>query len=373
MHNMIGCARRFNSFSKSFHNPLILNSFFLSYQGIDLKWCTAQNLTVIACVSCATASAWAPLRDSLCWHAWCNASGMTDTQHPTRVRSNRTPAAITAVCLALALHPDAAAQAASPHGAIGGTGVIALTSPANAGPQTCALATQAAESRHSLPAGLMTAIASVESGRYDPQLQANVAWPWTINAEGTGSHFDSKADAIAHVSALRAGGMESIDVGCMQVNLRWHPDAFSSLDDAFDPAINAAYAADLLLRLFNQHGDWPTAIAHYHSSEQQRGANYAAKVAEAWAGLGGGFAGLPVAAAAPASASPPPGPTMFGGLVAAGGPGSGATGIAAPAPAVPSTGTVTRLTSAGSTNGGVDRASTGNAAEEFRFFSLERR
>lgn len=298
---------------------------------------------------------------------------MTNKYHPTRVRSNRAPAAITAVCLALALYPAAAAQAASSHGAIGGTGVIALISPANAGPQTCALATSAAEARHGLPAGLMTAIASVESGRYEPQLQANVAWPWTINAEGTGSHFDSKADAIAHVAALLEGGMESIDVGCMQVNLRWHPDAFSSLDEAFDPAINADYAADLLLRLFNQHGNWPTAIAHYHSSEQQRGATYAAKVAEAWAGLGGGFAGLPVAAAAPASTSPPPGPTMFGGLVAAGGPGSGATGIAAPAPVALSGGTVTRLTSSGSANGGVARPSTGNTVDELRFFSLERR
>ena len=67
-------------------------------------------------------------------------------------------------------------------------------------------------------------------------------WPWTINAEGQGLFYDTKAQAVAAVRALQARGVRSIDVGCMQVNLMHHPDAFPTLEQAFDPQTNAAYA-----------------------------------------------------------------------------------------------------------------------------------
>ncbi|MEZ5666875.1 MAG: lytic transglycosylase domain-containing protein [Alphaproteobacteria bacterium] len=220
-------------------------------------------------------------------------------------------------------------------GGITGFGAISLASGAPAGPETCAQAAAEAEARYGLPGGLLTAIATVESGRYDPALQANLAWPWTINAEGAGAHFDSKAEAIAAVEAERAAGKTSIDVGCMQINLHWHPDAFVDLDDAFDPALNADYAARLLTRLLAQHGDWPTAIGYYHSPTDWRQADYQAKVADAWSALGGNMAATVAAAAVPAA---PSGPTLFGGLVAAGGPGSGAGAIgglsASPSPVI---------------------------------------
>ena len=37
-------------------------------------------------------------------------------------------------------------------------------------------------------------------------------------------------------------GVRLMDVGCMQVNLQMHPDAFPSLDAAFDPAAIRAHA-----------------------------------------------------------------------------------------------------------------------------------
>ncbi|MGF1624605.1 MAG: lytic transglycosylase domain-containing protein [Alphaproteobacteria bacterium] len=273
------------------------------------------------------------------------------TRNHASLRSNVATAALAWAALILGLHVGQPAHATGSAGGIGGTGAISLASGPAAGPETCALATRVAEANHGLPAGLMAAISTVESGRYDPVLQANLAWPWTINAEGSGSHFDSKADAIAEVSALLDGGMESIDVGCMQVNLRWHPDAFASLDEAFDPATNADYAARLLLRLFAQHGDWPTAIGHYHSPTDWRQADYQAKVAAAWAGLGGGFAGLPVATAPTADPVAPTGPTLFGGLVASGGPIAGggpmATGGSIPLAGTAGTDTPQSLVSGG--------------------------
>ena len=62
-----------------------------------------------------------------------------------------------------------------------------------------------------------------------------VVWPWTINVEGKGFHFKTKRDAIRFVKDQMTAGKESIDVGCMQINLKYHPDAFTSLDQAFSP------------------------------------------------------------------------------------------------------------------------------------------
>ncbi|WP_431270669.1 hypothetical protein [Dankookia sp. P2] len=92
------------------------------------------------------------------------------------------------------------------------------------------------------------------SGRPDPAGRGVTAWPWTINAEGQGRYFDSKEAAIAAVEALRARGVTVIDVGCLQVNLKHHPDAFPDLATAFDPVANARYAGLFLKRLQAQTG-----------------------------------------------------------------------------------------------------------------------
>ncbi len=163
----------------------------------------------------------------------------------------------------------------------------------------CRTAIAAAERSLGVPDRLMHAIGVVESGRRD-EAGATGAWPWTINAEGVGSYFSSKAEAIAAVMALRARGVRSIDVGCMQVNLKYHPTAFDSLEDAFDPVVNTRYAASFLQRLFAQTGSWPGAAAGYHSLNPEIGGPYAQKVLAVWKRP----------ADARPDAPPPPGPAQ---------------------------------------------------------------
>ena len=81
---------------------------------------------------------------------------------------------------------------------------------------------------------------------------------------------------------MQARGVKSIDVGCMQVNLMHHPDAFPNLDRAFDPPANAAYAAKFLRQLFVQSGDWTKAVALYHSATPALSEPYAKKVMALW-------------------------------------------------------------------------------------------
>lgn len=146
----------------------------------------------------------------------------------------------------------------------------------------CRSVITAAERSTGVPDRLMQSIGAVESGRRDADGMV-WAWPWTINAEGVGSYFATKAEAMAAVTALRARGVRSIDVGCMQVNLMYHADAFATLEEAFDPGANARYAGRFLQTLLAKTGSWPGATAGYHSLTPEVGADYARKVLALWA------------------------------------------------------------------------------------------
>lgn len=146
----------------------------------------------------------------------------------------------------------------------------------------CAAAIAATEPASHLPPRLLSAIALVESGRPDPATGRVAPWPWTINIAGTAAVFATEAQAIAAVAAAEAAGIRSIDIGCMQVNLLHHPDAFATLREAFDPAANVRYAARFLTTLHARSGDWAAAVAAYHSETPGLGGAYARRVAAAW-------------------------------------------------------------------------------------------
>jgi Transglycosylase SLT domain len=181
--------------------------------------------------------------------------------------------------------------------AVGRANLSAIAPAGGAEPgQLCRAAVAAVEREAGLPPRLLAAMARVESGRRDPETGRFHPWPWTINAEGRGSFFPTKAAAIAGVQALQAQGVRSIDVGCMQINLRHHPNAFANLDEAFDPAANARYAARFLSNLQATRNDWMRSAAHYHSQTPELADAYRARIA---------------AALAAEQAVPPPAATML--------------------------------------------------------------
>ena len=143
----------------------------------------------------------------------------------------------------------------------------------------CTVALRLAERRYHLPSGLLVSVARAESGRPIKSLTDVRPWPWTINADGTGLFFDSKAAAISWMQD-QAPNHSLVDVGCMQVDLHYHPNAFISMDDAFDPTANADYAARLLVHLHRSeaHGRWDIAIGLYHSHTSQLAAEFRDRV-----------------------------------------------------------------------------------------------
>lgn len=146
----------------------------------------------------------------------------------------------------------------------------------------CSQAIPLQEARHDIPSNLLRAISLAESGRWHPEKKHNVSWPWTVMAEGRGRFLPNKATAIAEVERLRRRGVRNIDVGCMQVNLMYHREAFPTLDDAFDPAKNAAYAASFLRRLRDNNDSWSRAVGYYHSQTPRLNYPYRRKVMDIW-------------------------------------------------------------------------------------------
>lgn len=155
-------------------------------------------------------------------------------------------------------------------------------------PAWCEAAIQRAEHQYGLPAGMLGAIGRAESGRLDPAIQRTRPWPWAVQANNQGLYFNTKAEAIAWVRKTLASGQPSIDTGCLQINLLHHPQAFATLDAAFDPDANADYAARFLLKLHGETNDWSQAIAFYHSRTPALGVAYQRLVQF---NLGGAFPG----------------------------------------------------------------------------------
>ena len=91
------------------------------------------------------------------------------------------------------------------------------------------------------------------------------AWPWTVNSSGTGKYFDTKSEALSWLKKRMSEGYRSNDVGCMQINLKWHPHAFENIEDGFIPSKNVEYSAQLLLSLYKEFGSWNKAAGAYHS------------------------------------------------------------------------------------------------------------
>ncbi len=175
-------------------------------------------------------------------------------------------------------------------------GILASGGAATASPNTtqpidknwniCSGAVQAAERAAAIPRHLLTAISQAESGRWNGEKQANIAWPWTVTAHGKGQFFASKEEAIAETEILLTQGVHNIDVGCMQINLKYHADAFETLSKAFDPTANAAYGAKYLRAMHKQTKDWRKAAAHYHSTTPAQAERYKTKVMRLWAQAG---------------------------------------------------------------------------------------
>ena len=141
----------------------------------------------------------------------------------------------------------------------------------------CLAEARRAEIQHGIPEGLMQSITRVEAGRKTVTGEY-MPWTWTLNDAGEGLFFDTRQAALDYLQVAVDAGDHSVDVGCMQVNTKWHMDGFFDLADMLDPVQNADYAASFLLDLFAAHQSWDGAVKHYHSSDPAKNVQYHTRV-----------------------------------------------------------------------------------------------
>lgn len=138
----------------------------------------------------------------------------------------------------------------------------------------CIAAAQSASAGSGVPLSVLLAITQTETGR--GQAGATRPWPWTVNMEGEGHWFDTRDAALSFVLEQYNRGARSFDIGCFQINYRWHGENFASISDMFDPATNAAYAARFLSDLQSETGDWSAAAGAFHSRTEVYATRYRA-------------------------------------------------------------------------------------------------
>ena len=76
----------------------------------------------------------------------------------------------------------------------------------------CHQAAQLAGKQRGVPMAVLQAITLTETGR---RLEGSFRpWPWTVNMEGKGFWFDTRAEALKFVMERYEKGARSFDVGC---------------------------------------------------------------------------------------------------------------------------------------------------------------
>jgi hypothetical protein len=161
-------------------------------------------------------------------------------------------------------------------------GLLALPVKSSNDPSAlCVSAARTAADQTGVPFDTLLAISVVETGR---QLRP---WPWTVNLGGAGHWLETAEEAEALVQDALDRGATNIDIGCFQLNYRWHAASFASLDAMFDPESNARYAAGFLAGHHARTGDWAQAVAAYHSATPEHADRYLARYEETFAGLAG--------------------------------------------------------------------------------------
>lgn len=151
----------------------------------------------------------------------------------------------------------------------------------------CLQAASAAAKKTGVPYDVLLAISVIETGR------DGKPWPWTVNVAGESHWSKTRAEAAGLVDRAIQSGQTNVDLGCFQLNLYWHAQAFLSAEDMLDPRSNASYAAEFLASKYSETGDWSTAAAAFHSATPEYALPYQSRVKDYLTAFDDGKAAVP--------------------------------------------------------------------------------
>ncbi len=137
--------------------------------------------------------------------------------------------------------------------------LLGAASPASAGSLACEREMTRAAAESGVPLNVLYSVGLTETG------SRGELGPYDMNVDGRDVHSDTLGQAMARFAAAQGGGARFIDVGCMQIDVRFHGRRFGSVADMFDPARNVDYAARYLKALKAETGAWTLAVARYNA------------------------------------------------------------------------------------------------------------
>ena len=107
---------------------------------------------------------------------------------------------------------------------------------------------------------------ALQETRHGAGAQASAPWPFTLRGPDGPQFHATKAAAAQALRLLTARHRPlAIDVGLMQVNLRWHGDTVADPTDLLDALTNLIVAADILAKaIASAPGDLELGVGHYH-------------------------------------------------------------------------------------------------------------
>ena len=167
----------------------------------------------------------------------------------------------------------------------------AAADPADQPAAACEWAAMTAAAEMGVPPDILGALTLTETGRRRDGVVR--PWAWSVNAEGAGSWFEDPAEALAFAQDRIDQGRPNLDIGCFQLNYRWHGENFPSVVEMFDPLENARYAARFVRDLYAETGDWRRAAGAFHSRTAVHADRYLARFDDLRATFSKhGFAGM---------------------------------------------------------------------------------
>lgn len=129
---------------------------------------------------------------------------------------------------------------------------------------------------------LLYSIALVESGASRGRgLVAPSPYAIRVNERSLNRAYypSDRAEAQALLAELLEAGYTNIDVGLMQINLRWHGHRVKEPANLLDPAENISIGTDILYdAMLSSPSDVLTAVGRYHSWRPELGRPYAERV-----------------------------------------------------------------------------------------------
>jgi hypothetical protein len=130
---------------------------------------------------------------------------------------------------------------------------------------------------HGVDPVLLYSVALAESAR--PINRAEIApWPWTINSLDGPRYFNTRQEAEKYLRSLLEKGVENIDIGLMQINLKFNRARISDPVALLNPETNLRLGARLLREALESSADAVLAVGRYHSGKIEKAYGYGYRI-----------------------------------------------------------------------------------------------